>query len=307
MLAQIADYHRYLALSPGMRRWGVGVTGAGVARIAPGASYPPAGHPPDHVLDWAHGRVLDHLQIVLITDGVGWLETRAAGRCRVAAGMAFLLLPKLWHRYRPDAKTGWHEHWIELAGPTVDELLRAGTFPAASVLRTEAVVGGLDEAFDGIHRHILQAANDAEPDLAALALRILAVCARTAPGRAPQSKLQRAVRRGEEHLARHHAEPVNVEALAAHLGVGYSHFRRAFRAQTGFAPWQYVLHLRLTRARRLLASGDDTLDAVAARVGFSSGFHLSLAFKKAYGESPSRWKQALLRPRQGDAVLRIVS
>ena len=301
MPLQLPDYHRYLALSPGMRRWGVGITGAGIARIAPGAPYPPQDHPPDHCFDWTRGRVLDHLQIVLITVGTGQLETHAAGRRRVDAGMAFLLLPKLWHRYRPDARTGWQEHWIELAGPTVDELLRAGTFPAASALCAGAVGGGLDEAFDGIHRLVLQGANDAEPELAALALRVLAVCARTEPGRAPQSKLQLAVRRGEEHLARHHAEPVNVEALAARLGVGYSHFRRAFRTQTGFAPWQYVLHLRLTRARRLLASGDDTLDAVAARVGFSSGFHLSLAFKKAYGESPSRWKQATLRPRTDGA------
>ena len=306
MPAQLPDYHRYFALSPGMRRWGVGVTGAGMARIAPGAPYPPAGHPPDHFLDWAHGRVLDRLQVVLITAGAGWLETHAAGRCRVGAGMAFLLLPKLWHRYRPDVKTGWQEHWLELAGPTVDELLRAGIFPAASVLRAGAVGGGLDEAFEGVHRQILQGAGDAEPDLAALALRILAVCAQTAPRGAPLSKLQRAVRHAEEHLARHHAEPVNVAELAARLGVAYSHFRRAFRAQTGFAPWQYVLHLRLTRARRLLASSDETLDAVAARVGFSSGFHLSLAFKKAYGESPTRWKQAMLRPGVGGAS-RIVS
>ncbi len=89
--------------------------------------------------------------------------------------MAFLLLPTVWHRYRPDAHTGWQEHWIELAGPTVDELLRAGTFSPASVLRGGAVGGGLDEAFDGIHRHILQRVSDAEPELAALALRVLAI------------------------------------------------------------------------------------------------------------------------------------
>jgi len=67
--------------------------------------------------------------------------------------------------------------------------------------------------------------------------------------------------------------------------------RRAFRAQTGFAPWQYVMHLRLTRARRLLASSDAKLDEVAARVGFSSGFHLSFAFKRAFGQSPDTWRQ----------------
>jgi len=50
------------------------------------------------------------------------------------------------------------------------------------------------------------------------------------------------------------------------------------------------VHLRLTQARRLLVSSDATLDDLAARLGYSSGFHLSTAFKAAYGISPNRWR-----------------
>ena len=84
-----------------------------------------------------------------------------------------------------------------------------------------------------------------------------------------------------------------LDALARRLGVAYSHFRRAFKQHTGYAPWQYVLSLRLAHARRALASTDCTLDEIAARLGFSSAFHFSAAFKRACGVAPSDWRRQL--------------
>ena len=154
---------------------------------------------------------------------------------------------------------------------------------------------GLDESFAVLHRRARLGTVGHEPELAALALQMLATLTRIGGAERELSRIQRAVRAGQEYLSAHHTEPVNMEALAAKLGVAYSHFRRAFRTQTGFAPWQYVVHLRLTRARRLLASSDAKLDEIAERVGFSSGFHLSLSFKQAYGQSPTAWKKLLAR------------
>ena len=281
-----------------MRRWGIGVTGSGLTHIAAGTSYPPDQHPKDHQLDWKHGRVLDSLQIVLITTGAGWFETRALGQKRVEAGMVFLLLPGVWHRYRPDPKTGWDESWIEIQGPVVAELLEAETFAPNSALRRGAIDAGLDEVLDRIHRCVREKAGGFQPEASAAALQALAICARIANVRPRLSHVQQAVIAAERYLTDHHAEEINVEALARDLGVAYSHFRRAFRAQTGFAPWQYVTHLRLTRARRMLASSGAKLDDVAECVGFHSGFHLSLAFKQAYGLPPNVWRKGLAR--EGD-------
>jgi AraC-like DNA-binding protein len=293
MTRRSADYFRYFPVSPELRRWGLGVSASSFTRVPAGALYPPEAHPQNHQLDWARGRVLDALQIVLILSGGGWLETRATGQRRVEAGMVFLLLPNAWHRYRPDPQTGWEESWIEVQGPVVDELLRAQTFPAASILRSGAIDARLDEVIEGIHRKARKQVVGFVPEFSAAAMRALAICARLGSRISAPSAIERAVHEAEYYLADHHAEPVNVEALARQLGVAYSHFRRAFRAQTGFAPWQYVIHLRLTRARRLLASSDAKLDEVAARVGFSSGFHLSFAFKQVYGQSPAVWRKTL--------------
>ena len=108
------------------------------------------------------------------------------------------------------------------------------------------------------------------------------------------SNIQRAVHRAERYLNDHYREAIQIEALAAQLGVAYSHFRRAFRAHTGFSPWRYVIHLRLTRARALMASSNATLEDIATQTGFSSGFHLSSTFKQAYGLAPDPWRKALM-------------
>ena len=146
---------------------------------------------------------------------------------------------------------------------------------------------------------VLRAGLDAE--LAAAALAVLAAWDKAQRAQPERSRVLRVIATAERQLAERLTEPVNVEALARRLGIAYSHFRRVFKEHTGFSPWQYVLHLRLERARRLLASSDATLEEIAARLGFSSPFHFSRAFKRANGVAPDHWRRQLAqrRPQEG--------
>jgi len=287
------DYFRYFTPTAERLTWGVSLTAAGFTRIAPRVSYPPSRHPADHAFSWERGRVLEALQIVLITEGRGQLELRGAKLQTIEAGGAFIVLPKIWHRYRPDPATGWTESWLEAQGPVVDSLLAKGVFAVDSVVRPDAVAAGLDGALAAIHSIAREAGPGFDPELAARTFGVLAAWVRAGEARTEPTHVRRAVLAAERRLAEHYAEPVNVEALAAELGVAYSHFRRAFLKHTGFSPWKYVVHLRLSQARRLLAASDATLDDLASRLGFSSGFHLSSAFKQAYGASPDRWRRKM--------------
>lgn len=77
------------------------VTAAGQTRIPARMPYPPVRHPTDHTLGWKHGRVLEALQIVVISAGAGVLEFSNAAVHAIERDTAFLVLPHLWHRYYP--------------------------------------------------------------------------------------------------------------------------------------------------------------------------------------------------------------
>jgi AraC-like DNA-binding protein len=296
------DYFRYFATSPDLARWGLGLTGAGHATVQSGAAYPPNRHPADHHFDWSRGRVLDAMQIVLIASGSGTFESKPTGLKRISAGMGFCVLPGVWHRYRPDPATGWEESWIEVRGPTVERLLASEDFAAATAVRPIDPAIGLEAALTVVHDRAREAAPGFDAELAAAALAVLAAWDKALRVQPERSRVLRIVTSAERHLAEHLTEPVNVESLARRLGIAYSHFRRVFKAHTGFSPWQYVLHLRLARARRLLASGDATLEEIAARLGFSSPFHFSSAFKRANGVAPDHWRRQLAERRPADGA-----
>jgi AraC-like DNA-binding protein len=285
------DYFRYCPPSLMQQAWDVCVTGAGVCRTPAGSPYPPHIHPEDHHLDWRKGRVLDALQIVLITDGGGTLETRALGKRRMSAGMAILVLPGMWHRYRPDSETGWSESWVEIQARAVGALVEDGQLSPKSILCRGVLEAGLDDCLEAIHKRLRDEKNASDLEVAGLALQALAICLRGTTARPRLTRVEQAVRQAEQYFARHAEQPIRVEQLAAELGVAYSHFRRAFLRQTGMTPWKYVVRLRLARARRLLVASDAKLDEIAELVGFSSAFHLSQAFKQAHGQPPSVWRR----------------
>lgn len=81
-------------------------------------------------------------------------------------------------------------------------------------------------------------------------------------------------------------EPWTVASLAATAHVSRAAFARRFTRLVGEPPLTHLTRWRLALAADLLADPDLTLEAVARRVGYSTPFALSAAFKREYGVSP---------------------
>ncbi|MEI7445001.1 MAG: AraC family transcriptional regulator [Burkholderiales bacterium] len=95
-----------------------------------------------------------------------------------------------------------------------------------------------------------------------------------------------------------HADPArdwSLESLAGLAAMSRTAFAERFRRTTGDTPMEYVARARIHVAMSRLAASDDTLDAVAAAVGYADAFALSKAFKRRVGCSPSDWRREARR------------
>jgi len=291
---------RYFPVSPRDEAWGLYVTTAGQSHIPPHTRYPPVGHPKDYDFDWRHGRVLSDHQIVYISSGRGWFESRGVGRRPIESGDAFLLFPGVWHRYAPDPGTGWDEHWVGFAGETASRIVRNGfVSPGSPVLRIP-----LEEAALEAYGDIMEAVETHPPALqqvlAGLAARLLALVYSASQDRVPGDVPGRDAIR--EALRAMHADPaaaVDAPALARRLHISYTSFRRVFARQTGMGPHQYLLQLRVAHARTLLAGGNRSVKEIAAESGFESEPYFCRLFKKRTGLTPGQWRA---RSRSGGDV-----
>jgi AraC-like DNA-binding protein/quercetin dioxygenase-like cupin family protein len=294
------DYFVYLPVQQPDSIWGCVVTSVGHTVVPPGASYPPRRHPVDHHFNWSKGRVLHRYQIILVSEGAGAFECESLPGCQpVEPGSVLLLFPGIWHRYHPSAKTGWVEHWIECQGRVFDEAARTGLIdPKRSVLKV-GPAPDLSDCFERCHMLARQGALANQDLLSTLGLHMLSLLAHLDDSRRGATKdIDEFVQRAHSLIALRCQEPLDLRALAAELGVGYSHLRHSFTARVGLSPRQHYLNIRLQKAQDLLMNTGKSIKEIAEILGFESGYHLSNQFKSHLGLSPKRWRaKALKRPR----------
>ena len=72
-----------------------------------------------------------------------------------------------------------------------------------------------------------------------------------------------------------------------------AHFSRSFKQAFGEPPHAYVVRRRLERACHLMITSSASLNEIALSVGFSDQSHLGRLFRRAFGQSPSRWRRDL--------------
>lgn len=83
----------------------------------------------------------------------------------------------------------------------------------------------------------------------------------------------------------------SLDSLADQALMSRRTFTRHFRHMTGVTVGEWLLGERLALTQRLLESTDQAVEQISELVGFGSTVSLRQNFKKAFGVSPSAWRQ----------------
>ena len=87
------------------------------------------------------------------------------------------------------------------------------------------------------------------------------------------------------------AEPWTVERLAREVGMSRSAFAARFTQLVGEAPLQYLTRWRMTQAAELLREREDSVPAIAERVGYRNAAAFMKAFARVEGVGPGAYRR----------------
>ncbi|MCF3133715.1 helix-turn-helix domain-containing protein [Streptomyces olivochromogenes] len=229
-------------------------------------------------------RTLDHHVAVVISAGGGWYRGPDGRRTAVTAPALLWLTPGVPHHYAPDPGTGWDEGFVDFAGPATATYTELGyieperpVVPLADAEGPRAVVG-----------RIVRAARRGNPllevETGAAVHELLVALRRARADLAPDGE------QVLQALARDACRPMTVADHAARHGMTPAELRSAVRRGAGCSPKDYLLGIRLGRAKELLATTELPVAAVARRVGYDDPAYFSRLFTRRVGMAPVRFR-----------------
>ncbi|MDI1346898.1 MAG: helix-turn-helix domain-containing protein [Pseudolabrys sp.] len=110
-----------------------------------------------------------------------------------------------------------------------------------------------------------------------------------------QAHADSVVRQAEDWLRKHSREPQAVAGVVTECGIPERSLKRRFATATGSTVIGYVQNLRVEEAKRLLETGNTSLDDVAAAVGYENSAFFRRLFKRCVGLTPGNYRR-MFRP-----------
>ena len=97
-----------------------------------------------------------------------------------------------------------------------------------------------------------------------------------------------------EFMLQNYGKKIAVKDMAKLANMSESNYIRLFKKEAGMAPMEYLIKLRLDKAKKLLRTGSKTITEISLQCGFSSTSHFSSSFSKHLGITPSEYQNSYL-------------
>jgi AraC-like DNA-binding protein len=225
---------------------------------------------------------------------------RHVGRDDAVAEANQVLFFNAWEGYRVSHPVAGGDVCLDLA---VDNSLLRELAPKESTRDGESLtfvrqrmrIDPRAQALVALLRHSLRKgiAESLEAESLALVLAQRALGPRTSHAAGASFGQQRLVDRVKLVLAGDLARRWTLDEIAAEVGGSPVYLTQVFQRVEGMPLYRYQMRLRLARALDLIDQYDD-LSALSLDLGFSSHSHFSAAFRQAYGQSPTAFRQSAL-------------
>ncbi|MEP1489877.1 MAG: AraC family transcriptional regulator [Algibacter sp.] len=101
------------------------------------------------------------------------------------------------------------------------------------------------------------------------------------------------IRKAKDIIISRMAEPPSLQELADEIGLNLKKLKEGFKQIYGDSVFSFLFDYKMEVARKLLEAGNDNVNEVGHKVGYSTSSHFIAAFKKKYGTTPKKYVMSL--------------
>lgn len=231
-------------------------------------------------------RYMDCLLLILVEKGELRLEYQ--DQKYVARKGDIILLDGRFHQYYDTAEYV-EFFWMHLSGQNIADLCEQLTRVRSSVLHRP----GSRQPAALVRRLVTQFATDQPVEDAERSRLIYNIICHLLQGdhfavtEEQISPVQNAVRFIRNHLG----ESLSLQRIADEVQLSPSHLIRLFHAELHHSPHEYIVLMRMDRARYLLKSTNLPIKKIAVQVGYRSESSFISAFTERVGISPLKYRK----------------
>jgi AraC-like DNA-binding protein len=99
------------------------------------------------------------------------------------------------------------------------------------------------------------------------------------------------IEKTQQYIHQNFGNKLTVSSLAQTANMSVSHFMRVFKRETGLSPMEYLIKVRIEKAKKLLSNSDRNITEISLSCGFGSTSHFSSCFLKQTGQTPTEYRK----------------
>lgn len=106
-----------------------------------------------------------------------------------------------------------------------------------------------------------------------------------------EEESKKPIRIAKQYILNHYTEPITLELVAEKAGFSSSYFSGLFKKEMGVGFAEYLIQLRMERAKELLKTSKESVKDICTMVGYSDLKHFTSMFRKYTGLKPGEFRK----------------
>ena len=234
---------------------------------------------------------LPYHQIFLTRKGKGIFRIFGVGDFELLPGEAIIILKETGHEYFPLTEE-WDLSFVGFDGQLADEMLAQLKFKEVKKMpihHHKVIWKDIEQMWAIAKRNetIVQWRTSELIYSLLLELKRLSV---SYPEHRNEHGQNEHIKKTAEFIRTHYDQPLTIADLSEIAGYSAHHFTRLFKKMYNLTPHQYMVGVRLEKARFILEQqGDLPISEVSLQVGMEENYFIRL-FRKKYGITPGSYR-----------------